>query len=457
MLRSLFLTGIYFSFIGLGLAAPFVLSLGYVWVSIFRPQSVAYAILPAIPISLLLGVLAIGWFVVRDLRYPPRLTPVLCLILAMGLWVTFTTAVLAVAPEAAWGKWDWAFKTIVFSAFMVFVFRSRIQIEALVQVICFSFAAHFLLVGAKTLVSGGGYGKELGLLGGNTGFGEGGNFAAATQMCVPLLLYLARHSLLAPRWKLTPFGYIGLACLAVVASIGTYQRSALVGIGVFGLALWWRSKRKLLVGGICLAGALVLAFATSSAWLERMGTIDDYNTESSALTRILVWKWTLGFVAEHPLGGGFHSYLINEIRSPPTPDRPEGVVQQARAFHSIYFEMLGEHGWPGLALFLAINLLTLLSLERVRRQTKGLEQFVWCRDLATALQLALLVLLSSGAFVGIGFQPMFWYLFALGACLHHHWQRASAEIRVARRGEGLAAAGWVPRRVREARVRAAAR
>ncbi|MCO6417744.1 putative O-glycosylation ligase, exosortase A system-associated [Siccirubricoccus sp. KC 17139] len=457
MLRSLFLIGVFLGFLGLGMAAPFVLSLGYVWASIFRPQSVAYAILPAIPVSLILGALAILWFVLRDLRYPPRMTPVLALLLAMAVWVTFTTAVLAIAPEMAWTKWDWAFKTIVFAAFMVFVFRSRIQIEALVQVICFSFAGHFLLVGVKTLISGGGYGKELGLIGGNTGFGEGGNFAAATQMCVPLLVFLARHNLLAPRWKLAPLGYLGLAGLALIASVGTYQRSALIGLAVLGIAFWLRSRRKLLVGGICVAGALFLAFATSSAWLERMETIDDYKSESSAYTRILVWQWTLGFVADHPLGGGFSSYVVNEIAVPPTPERPEGYVQHGRAFHSSYFEMLGEHGWPGLALFLALNLLTLLNMERVRQQARGREDFLWCRDLATALQLALLVLLSSGAFVGIAFQPMFWYLYALGACLQHHWQRASADFRVTQRADALAATGRVPRSLRNAQAKAAAR
>ncbi|MGK7864663.1 DUF5935 domain-containing protein [Falsiroseomonas sp. E2-1-a4] len=41
MLRSLFLIAVYCGFLGLSAVAPFVLSLGYVWVDTFRPQQVA--------------------------------------------------------------------------------------------------------------------------------------------------------------------------------------------------------------------------------------------------------------------------------------------------------------------------------------------------------------------------------------------------------------------------------
>jgi putative inorganic carbon (HCO3(-)) transporter len=445
MLRSLYLTLVYASFIGLGMAAPFVLSLGYIWVSIFRPHYVASTILTAIPISLIIGALAIGWFLIRDLRSPPPFTPVLGMTAAMAIWITFTTGVLAVVPEPAWVKWDWAFKTIVFSGFMLFVFRSRVQIEALLQVLVFSFAAHFIPIGLKTIVSGGGYGRALGLIAENSGFGEGGTLAAVAQMCVPILLYLCKHAILVPRWRIVSLGYLALAFLALSASIGTHQRSGLVGIVVLAAALWLRTKHKVLFGTACVLGAMIIAFTVSDSWTQRMATIDDYNDEASARGRILVWQWTLGFVADNPLGGGFHSYMINEIQTPPTPQNPDGHVIRGKAFHSIYFETLGEHGWIGLGLFLAINIATLLSLQRVMRRTRGSEAMVWCRDLAAALQVSLLVLLASGAFIGIAFQPMFWYLFAAAGCLSHHVARALASAGATQRQQAVESRVWTRR------------
>jgi len=64
----------------------------------------------------------------------------------------------------------------------------------------------------------------------------------------------------------------------------------------------------------------------------------------------------------------------------------------------------------------------------------------WCRDLAIALQIALVTMLACGAFIGVAFQPMFYYLFALSACLRQYRRKvvkASRPIRLA----GLAEAG----------------
>jgi hypothetical protein len=44
-----------------------------------------------------------------------------------------------------------------------------------------------------------------------------------------------------------------------------------------------------------------------SSFSARMGTIENNQADESA-TRIAVWKWTLGYVAEHPFGGGFDSF-----------------------------------------------------------------------------------------------------------------------------------------------------
>ena len=46
---------IYVSFLGLGMAAPFVFTLGYVWVDTFRPQDVTWYILNQMPVAMIMG------------------------------------------------------------------------------------------------------------------------------------------------------------------------------------------------------------------------------------------------------------------------------------------------------------------------------------------------------------------------------------------------------------------
>jgi probable O-glycosylation ligase (exosortase A-associated) len=428
MLRSLYLSLIYGVFLCAGLAAPFAMGLGYVWVDTFTPQNIAYSILTAIPVSAIMAGGAGISYLLMDRRFPPRPTLIMVLIVAMAIWVTVTTLDFAVAPEWAWGKWNWAIKTIVFAAFMPFLFRSRVQIEAFIQVYIFSAAVQVIPYGAKTLLSGGSYHANLGLLNGNSGLAEGSTLSTVAVMSVPLILWLRRHSLIMPPHRLTSLMYLGMAVAAVSASIGTYERTGLVAIVLLGGGLWLESKHKLRYGILGAIGAAALALVlirADSDWTQRMATITQYNQEGSAHTRILVWTWTLDFVRTHPFGGGFNSYVVNSI-TVPSPSGGPPVVEHGRAFHNMYFEMLGEHGWVGLGLFLSLLVSTGLTLLRVRWQSRSMDGLEWCRDLASGLIISLVIVMVCGMFIGIAFQTEIYYLFALATMLAGYVRRVRA-------------------------------
>jgi probable O-glycosylation ligase (exosortase A-associated) len=427
VLRSLYISAVFLAFVVLGAATPFIYSLGYIWVDTFRPQELSYFFLNQIPVSLIMAALAIGSYVLIDRRSPAPVTIHTILTILLGIWVTITTIFFAVAPDTVWVKWDWAFKTIMFSAFIPLVFRSKIQIEAFLGIYIFSAAVHIVPVGLKTMINGGGYGQELGVVGGNSLFSEGSTLAAASLVLIPVTLYLRKHSQILPQWKIVKLGYLALIAVMLAAAIGTYARTGLIGIIVLIAALWLRSDRKILGALVAAAIAMSVMAFTSTAWNERISTISDYQSEDSALGRILVWQWTLQFVATHPAGGGFNSYQINEVRFPPNAYNPEGEIARGKAFHSIYFEVLGEHGWPGIILFGGLALTSLISLQNVVRRVRLTPELASCRDLAFALQVSLVVLLACGLFIGVAFQPMLYYLFALSACVSHHAQRVQLQ------------------------------
>ena len=446
MLRSLWLLFLFVSFLGLGTSAPFVLALGYVWVDTFRPQDVAYIVLNQIPVAMIMGAGAFGAYFAMDRRDPPRPNAMSTLHVLMAVWVTVTMT-WGVAGSFGWEKWDWAFKSLVFSAFVPLVIRSRIQIEAFAQTYVFSLAANFVPFGVKTLISGGGYGTNLGLAQGNSGLSEGGLLSTVCLMAVPLALFLAKHSLLMPKIRFMPLAYWGVAGLATVCAVGTYQRSALVGLVVMAFFMFLRSKNKFIYGIIIAIGAAAIIYLMSGAWSARISTIQDYQNENSAYTRILVWKWTLEYTLTHPLGGGFNSYVINSVTLPPNAAHPGGYTEFGRAFHSIYFEVLGEQGWPGLIMFLTIALGTMASMRRISKKTRKDPDLAWAGDLADALLVGISVLLSAGAFVGIAFQPMFWYFVAMGISLNAYiWrvENQAAKPTVGWRAQGSGHPGAVP-------------
>lgn len=420
MLRGLLLSFAYLGFFGWGFRAPFALVLGYLWVDGANPQFLSYGVglLPMIPVSMIIGIAAIGAYFLMDRREAPRLNAAVVLTTLFAIWCTFTTFVLAEVPDFAAKKWDVAVKTLLFCAFIPYTVRSRVQIEAFLHVLVFSTLVFTLPVGLKTLISGGGYGKALSLVEGNSGLSEGSFLAAVSLMLIPILFYISQHSLILDLAKLRKPTCLGLVIIAIAAAIGTYERTALIGMVVVGGFMWLKSRRKLLFGAFALIVTLVIVYTASAGWSARMATTQTYQQDDSALGRVLVWKWTLGYVASHPFGGGFNAYVIDHIVF------PDGSEAFGKAFHSIYFEVLGEQGFPGLLMFSGLLVYTFLAIRRVRRSTKSLPALLWAHDLAGALHVALLTILACGAFIGIGFQPFIYYLVMAVTCLAENVRKA---------------------------------
>lgn len=412
MLRSIWLLLVFLSFLGLGAAAPFIATLGYVWVDTFQPQFVAYIILNQLPVSLIMGLMAFGTYFMFDRRHPPPMNLQTALHITMLLW-TSATMLWAQVPDLAYMKFDVVWKTLLFTAFVPFVIRSRVQLEAFAQTYVFSLAANFVPFGAKVLLSGGGYGINLGLQSGNSGLSEGGLLSTVCLMAVPLALYLGKHSILLPRSKIVTLGYWSIAALAVICAIGTYERSALVGLVILAGYMWFRTRNKFAFGIAVILGACFLIYTASSSWDSRISTIGSYDTDDSALGRLEVWKWTLGFVATHPFGGGFNCYVLF-----------------GRAFHSIYFEVLGEHGYPGLAIFLLLIVSSYVTLYRTGKKASQYPELEWVREFCDALQSGMAVFLAAGAFIGIAFQPPFWYFIAMAISLRAYLVRSLSEAKV---------------------------
>jgi probable O-glycosylation ligase (exosortase A-associated) len=436
---------VYVSFIGAGFGAPFVATLGYVWLDLLQPQTMRTVMfLTDFPVAFVMGTAALGLYIGLDRRSPPPATPELTLQIMMAIWVTITSLFFAVVPDLTWDKWDWAFKTIAFTAFVPFVIRSRIQIEAFVQIYLLALAANFMPFGAKVLISGGGYGVNLGLQNGNGGLAEGGFLSTACLMAVPLALHLAVHTQILPKTKIWRIMYWAMAGLGIATAVGTYERSALLGMGILGITVILRSKNKIFYGFAVACVAVVIAVSAGSGYKARMGTIENYQSEGSAEARVRMWHWTLGFASSHPFGGGFYAYITSVVEVPGTSEEP-AHVETGRAYHSSYFEVLGEQGFPGLAMFLSLVALTFWRLGRMRRMTKGVPDFEWVTSLCSAVEVGLAVFLTSGAFVSLAFQPMVWYFVAITLCLNgylYNAQRMGEPVKPGWRanGAGLAEA-----------------
>jgi probable O-glycosylation ligase (exosortase A-associated) len=409
-----------------GFLAPFIMTLAYVWVDIFTPQLVSDGTLSGLPVAFLFGAMAVLTYFVKDRRDPPRFNSVLMFQIALAIWITFTTFVVARNADIAYDRWTLVIKVVLFSAFIPFAIRTRVQIEAFVLVYVLSIAAHIMPWGVKTFITGGGYGLSLGLLRSNSAMlAESSTVSTVGVMIVPLILTMRKNSILIPKGRITTAASFGIITLGLVASVGTFARTGLVAAAVGFGAMWLRAKKKALFTVAALIMGGIMFSVTSDKWDARISTVADYQSENSAYVRILVWQWTLGFVQSNPLGGGFLAYIGNRIDIPAEPGSPPSV-QYSRAYHNMFFSVLGDHGYPGLVLYVGMLISALLALQKARRLTLKLPEHIWCAELAQAVQIGLVTMMAGGFFVEIDWTPLVWYLVTMSICLQQYAIRVTA-------------------------------
>ncbi|MCT2557715.1 putative O-glycosylation ligase, exosortase A system-associated [Tsuneonella sp. YG55] len=415
-MTDLALLGFIVALLLLGLRRPFVWVLAYIYIDTLAPQDIGWRFVSAIPVSLIAFCAAFGGWLLADSKHGARFGLRQALLTVLLAWC-FVTTMNADFPVEAAHKWDWVWKALVFAIFLPLTLTTRLRIEAAILTMVLTAGAIVIDGGIKTATGGGGYGVLHLFVQNNTGMYESSTIATVAIAIIPLILWAMKHgTVFPPDWRVKWFAYaLIFACLLI--PIGTEARTGLLCIAVLAVLMLRDVKRRFLyVFGAAALGLLALPFVPSS-WYARMSTLENTDADTSASTRVAVWEWTIDYANNHPMGGGFDAYRGNKftykvpVRTTHgegnTSVRYEDHTDQARAYHSAVFEMLGEQGWPGLGLWLWIHLLGLWQMERIRRRWKGRSRVdqQWQAPLAVALQFAQAIYLVGSLFQGIAYQP----------------------------------------------------
>ena len=421
-MRDLAFVAFLLALLGLGLKRPFLLVLAYIYVDTVSPQRLSYYLLNSVPLSMIVAALAVAGWLLADDKSHFRIAARQWLMAALLGWVFYTTS-HADFPVEALVKWDWVWKALAWTIFLPLVLRTRLRLEATLLFLALSASAIIIVGGLKTLASGGGYGVLNLMVTSNSGLYESSTISTVAIALVPIVLWLTRFgTIFPPDWRVRIFAAnLIFACLLI--PVGTEARTGLVCILALVILLLRDVRRRFLyMAAVALIGAASVPFLPQS-FSTRMDTISNHESDSSAATRLAVWGWTWNYAKEHPLGGGFEAYRQNRLQVQTVATKGSGTVaavdwriavDKGRAYHSSYFEMLGEQGFPGLILFLLIHGAGLVRMEILRRRFRREEgDRAWIAPLATALQSAQLVYLVGSLFVGIAFQPFVWMLLAV--------------------------------------------
>ena len=228
-------------------------------------------------------------------------------------------------------------------------------------------------------------------------------FALATVMSIPVWAFL--YTQYAER-KWLRWGILAAISLSALSALGSQSRGALLAIGAMALFLWAKSHRKMITGPVILIAGMALVAFMPTDWSQRMATIQTYQQDASAIGRIETWKMLYNLAMARPLlGGGFEPYerWVFEIYNPSYPG--------AHAAHSIYFQVLGEHGFVALGLFLLFWALVWRMCSQVVRATEHRPEERWAYWVAQMTKVSLVAYLVGGAFLNLAYWDMPYFLF----------------------------------------------
>jgi len=428
MLRDLAFIGALVALLPLAATRPFVGVLLWSWISFMNPHQEIWGISGQLPwAALVFCATVLGCFVAGE---PRRLELNATTLLVIALMVCFTvTSVTALAPPAdVWAKWDHAFKALLGLLLTASLLTDRWRIHALVWMMAISIGYFGVKGGLFSIATGGAFrtsGPPASVIADNN------HIAVAMLVALPLLNYLRLTS----RHRLVRIGFAIVMPLTLLAVVTTYSRGALIALAAVALFTWLRSRQKLL-GGIVLAGALAGSIAFMPAeWVERMNTINTYQEDASATTRLRLWEISLDLALDRPLvGSGFAGPYTREVVDRVAPGGP------ARAVHSIWFELLGEHGFVTFAVWLGLTLAGFYYGLRLPRLTRDRPDLAWAGELGRMGQISIVAYVVGGTFLSLSYWDYYWTITVVLGATH------SLVIRTLRQGvataSGTAPAGW---------------
>ena len=392
----------------IAMVRPFVGVLLWSWISFMNPHRLVYGGIADQPWAMITFVATmIGCVIARE----PKRFPVNALTILIGLFLVMIsfTSMFALAPWAnVEAKWEAVFKVFLFLLVTAGLLTSRERIHALIWVMVISLAYFGIKGGGFTLL-GGGANRVYGPV--DTMIQDNNHLATALLVCIPLMNYLRIES----KHAIIRYGFIAAMVLTLFAVVGSYSRGAFVALAAVAGYFWLKSPNKI-VSGTLLAILLVVALAFMPAtWIERMHSIEEYQQDASAAARLEVWHTAWVMATSRPLvGGGFFATYWQPVVSLFVPGAG------TRAVHSIWLEVLGEHGFPTFFVWVGMSIAGAVYARRTIKRATGVPGLEWCVTLAKMTQVSMIAYLVGGSFLSLCYWDYYFTILVAVSAVDQH-------------------------------------
>lgn len=397
---------------------PFVGIAIWIWTGLFVPVYWLYSFAEGISYNTAFAVCTGLGFVLSNNKPSFSWDRLFILVLLLFAYTTLTSATALGYPDLVWGEWDLFMKVILLVVMISLIIRKRAHFELLCWALALSVGFYGVVEGLKFISSGGGHQIQgpLGHL-----LKDNNHLAIGLATVLPIMVYLAGET----RHRFFQIGIYFAIGIAVLAILGTHSRGGFIALLAVGGYFWLKSQHKLLSS---IAFILVFSIAMiylPDSWFERIQSIESMELlqeDNSFMQRVVSWKVHAAMALDRPLlGGGFkgplygfvwrdmlqHIYLFDFIPTP--PPRTSGL-----AAHSIYFQILGDHGIVAFGIYITIMLGSLRRLSMIERLvSEEIGKLDWRWRLARMMRVSLITFAVGGGSVSLAYLEIYWVLIGM--------------------------------------------
>lgn len=393
---------------------PFVGMLIWEWFSLMNPHREAFGFSRSIPLNLIIAVVTIlSWMASKEPKHIPKHSVITLLALFLA-WTTFNSF-FAFDPSWSWTYWDRTWRIFAFGFMVAAMATDKTRIEAMIWVAVISLLYYGVKGGVFTIETAGVF-KVYGPPG--TIIADNNQLALALLMVMPLVEYLRTSVSYKPLSWLLAISMV----FTGIAIIGSYSRGAYIAMAAMALFALLKARRKLAYMAVLAIAALAIYHFTPQEIIDRASTIQSADSDASFHGRWVAWQVAIRYATDHfPFGAGFYGPQLRGIFNHYFP------AEEAHAAHSIYFQVLGEHGYIGLGLYLALASVSFGAYWKLTR-TPQQESTLWVQKLATMLQVSLFAFLVGGAALSMAYYDLFIIIICLFPQLTRLSQKASTKL-----------------------------
>jgi probable O-glycosylation ligase (exosortase A-associated) len=411
-MRDLVLALVIFGALPFCLMSPYIGILVWSWLSYMNPHRLTWGFatnFPWVEIVAIATMLGLVFSNKEKFRLPMRGVTI-CFFLILG-WMAVTSS-FAFVPHVAWARFDIHLKVMVLVFLTLMLVNTRERLHWLIWVIVVSIGFYGVKGGIFTIATGGQY-----MVHGppHSFIANTNDIALAMAMVLPLMRYLQLQE--KQKWI-----RMGLWCamgLNAISILGSYSRGGMLTLAAVLLMMFWKTRGKWVVAAVGIVAVPLMLTLVPQKWYQRMGTIETYHQDASAMGRIQSWKFATNLALDRPLvGGGFRPYLRRDVW-----DRYAPPDTKNREIHSIWFKMLGEQGFVGLSFFLALLFLSWRNLVWVRRRTKQAPELKWAHDMSSMLYVTGVAYCVGGSFLPQPYFDLAYQLLAMALLVRVHVEK----------------------------------